>query len=73
MNKIISYISTGIAFIIGMIGMYFAVKKKGANEEKQKNIEQTLKVVNEVKKQTNAVDDMSASAVRDELQQYTRD
>ncbi|MFA5030671.1 MAG: hypothetical protein WC495_03720 [Patescibacteria group bacterium] len=73
MNKIISYISAGVTFIIGMIGMYFAVKKKGANEEKQKNIEQTLKVVNEVKKQTNVVDNMSTSSVRDSLREFTRD
>lgn len=73
MNKILSYLSGIIAFLIGLFGLYFFGKKQGRKDEEQKNTEESLKTVKKVKKQVDTVDGMSYKEIREELKEFTKD
>ena len=73
MNKLISYLSGVVVAFLGLVGFYFFGKKQGSDIEKQKNIQDTLKVANEFKKTSDEVAAMSNSAVDDELRKAARD
>jgi len=73
MNNLISYLSGIVLALFGLVGLYFCGKRRGAKDERQHVLEETLKVVNEVKKTTDAVDAMPNNAVRDSLREFTRD
>lgn len=71
-EKIIGYVSGFFAIVLGFMSLFIFAKNKGIKEEQQKNIEQTLKVVNEAKKESNAVDRLSNTDTREQLREFTR-
>lgn len=73
MISLILYISGTIGVIAVITTLYFYAKNKGKKEEKKKNIDEFVRINNEVKEQLTAVDCLDDAGVRDELREFTRD
>jgi hypothetical protein len=71
-NKLFAYVGAVIAFISGLLGLFFFGKKEGCKAERQKNTEENLKVANEFKKDSDNVSNKSNDDIHNELREDAR-